>query len=210
MNPLLLTLALLSMHGDPEQPRCVDAEGVVEGQTIRFRLSKLPFRDRAGHALWLRPAAASSLLELVEKANRSGFEIDLNSAYRTTEQQLYLWHKKPGIAGHPMRGGERTHQTGFAVDISGTERNYTWSDIQGWERLHKRKMQLKHCRKEKWGYSCPTMLYWWLVRSAPRFGFKNNVPGERWHWTYLGPNFSSFCSEPHAMKNRKRPYPLPH
>lgn len=140
-----------------------DATGVVHGEEIHFDIERIPFRDRGGHELWLRRGKpAEAFLDMVSYAAAHGYEIRLNSAYRTYDHQMRLWKRMPDLAGEPGKGGHRTHQTGCSIDIDGTIRV-----IDGVE--HK------------------TILFWWLNRFAKKFGFVNDVPSEPWHWTYMGP-----------------------
>jgi len=158
--------------------------GKVHGEVTHFDVGRIPFKDKAGHHLWLRPEVIPAFIDMVEQANKDGFLIKLNSAHRTPEHQYRLWVRMPDIAGHPNRGGDRTHQTGYSIDISGTLKIFTNKNIKRWEKRYNRKMNVAHCDKRTWGYKCPTVLYWWLKKNAKRFGFENDVAGERWHWTY--------------------------
>jgi len=160
------------------------AEGRVRGQRQPVELQRIPFRDRGQHSLWMNSEAVPAFIDLVEAANSAGFHIRLNSAYRTYAHQRRLWLKMPGIAGDPNHGGTHTHQTGYSIDIDGTQLKFVNSYINQWEKRNRKKMDLAHCDKHSWGYKCPTQLYWWLRKNAKRYGFINDVKSERWHWTY--------------------------
>lgn len=137
--------------------------GVVRGDLKTFEVERIPFRSRGDKPLWMRKGKpAEAFRDMVAYAMSHGYEIRLNSAYRTYRHQMKLWRRMPHLAGEPGMGGYRTHQTGCSIDISGTLREYHGED-----------------RK--------TMLYWWLKRFAKKFNFVNDVPSEPWHWTYMGP-----------------------
>lgn len=139
------------------------AQGVVYGNKVSLHLERLPFKNRRGESLWLRKGKPTEyFLDMVAYALSHGYEIKLNSAYRTYEHQMRLWKQMPDIAGQPGHGGWRTHQTGCSIDISGTI-------------------------KEINGVQHKTILYWWLKRFGPQFHFYNTVDDEPWHWTYMGP-----------------------
>lgn len=166
---------------------CEEATGLAYGEPVEFKIRPIPFQDRRGDTLWLQPDAANDFLDLVELANAHGYEIKLNSAYRTKEHQMRLWKQMPDVAANPMNNGERTHQTGVSVDIAGTARFFSWAEVEKWEQENNKRMDVSHCMQVEGGYECPTMLYWWLNRFAKKFNFENDVPSERWHWTYTGP-----------------------
>jgi len=160
--------------------------GKVRGQTEHFIVERIPFTDSDGQPFWINPRVASPFADLVEAANKEGYFVSINSAHRTPQEQRKLWLAMPDIAGHPDHGSERSHQTGYAIDIAGTSKPFSHFYVREWQQKHNRKMHLAHCDKRSWGYKCPTVFYWWLKRNAHRFGFYENVKSERWHWTYLG------------------------
>lgn len=160
-----LSLAVLLLFSNSASPSddAVLAYGYIHEEKVALYLEKIPFVDHRGRQLYFRKGAPTqALMDMVTYAASHGYEIQLNSAYRTFEHQKELWKKIPHLAAEPGKGGPRSHQTGCAVDIRGTI-------------------------KEINGIQHKTILYWWLNRFAKKFGFVNNVEGEPWHWTYLGP-----------------------
>jgi len=160
------------------------AQGKVYGEVQDFEVQRTPFVDQDGNSMWLHPKVIHPLLDLVEQANKDGHFIKLNSAHRSHKHQRRLWLRMPDVAGHPDKQGPYSHQTGYSIDIAGTLKKFSHKQKRRWERRNKRKMRVSHCDKRNWGYICPTILYWWLKRNAPLYGFINDVRGERWHWTY--------------------------
>lgn len=169
MKTALLTLFLVSQVEDTKEfvgsisPKSIAATGAVYGKEVNFELERIPLRDMKDRPLWFRKGKpAEALLDMIAYANSHGYEIKINSAYRTHKHQKELWLRMPDIAGKPGEGGWRTHQTGCAVDISGTI-------------------------KEVDGEMRKTILFWWLNRFGHKFHFYNTIPNEPWHWTYMGP-----------------------
>lgn len=183
---------------------CKNVIGLANKTQHNFSVVEIPFKDRRGNRLWLQPSAAESFMDMVEMATAHGYEVKLNSAYRTRAHQMRLWRRMPDIAAHPMTGGKRTHQMGFSVDIAGTERLFTWSYLKKYKSKYGKSIKTGHCRLVDQGYKCPTLLYWWLNRFAARFNFVNDVEGERWHWTYVGEADTYSCHQGYiALENTR-------
>lgn len=102
------------------------------------------------------------------EALKDGHVLELNSSYRTYNEQLSLRKKNvidktkindveylknsPSSHFNPLtaRPGYSEHELGIAFDINtSNEKSYKW-----------------------------------LIDNASKFGFKNKVPSERWHWVY--------------------------
>tara|TARA_Y100000310_G_scaffold187723_1_gene187739 strand:- start:6157 stop:6666 length:510 start_codon:yes stop_codon:yes gene_type:complete len=115
-------------------------------------------RDRRNKILLLSMEAAEQFREMMVRAAKDGFHLQVISAFRTHREQRILRKRKGDIAALP---GWSNHQQGLSVDLAGTTR----------------KIKGKRYR---------TILYWWLVRNAKKYGFYNDVPNEPWHWTYKG------------------------
>ena len=96
---------------------------------------------------------------LVAAAAKEGFEVTINSGFRSYPQQKYLHDGyKRGLAGFntAAEAGHSKHQNGIAFDIS----------VPG-------------------GDGNPT--YEWLKSHATAFGFVRTVSKEPWHWEFDEP-----------------------
>lgn len=164
MLVIVLAIQLLVPADIPTPPKVRETESWVRGHKGTIEVERLPIVSaKNGRPFWLREGeVAEAFRDMVAYALTHGYEIRLNSAYRTMAEQRKLKRLFPKLAGTPGAGGRRTHQTGCSVDITGTVK-----EIKGVE--HR------------------TMLYWWLKRFSKQFNFVNDMPNEPWHWTYVGP-----------------------
>jgi len=116
-----------------------------------------------GNGKALREEAAGPFLQMVEAAAREGVTITVTSAFRTMAEQerLYTCYltKLCNNGNLAAKPGWSTHQSGRSVDLN------TGSGVTA--RLGK--------------------VYRWLASNASKYGFKNDVSSEPWHWTYYGP-----------------------
>lgn len=123
---------------------------------------KLETISDKGHQLNLE--AAKDWRSLVEAAGAAGFDIDLNTAYRTREHQERLfkqylkdvatWERNKRLGPKPSpvaRPGTSSHETGSAVDIQVAKN--------------------------------PKLLAW-LRANASRYNFYETVKTEPWHWEF--------------------------
>ena len=131
-------------------------EAYQQGHPRQALVHSICQRDREGNPLYLEIKAAHRFREMMAEAAHDGFHLRVISAFRTHHQQKQLKRKRGKLAAS---AGWSTHQQGLSVDIAGTTRT-----IKG--------------KKHR------TILYWWLVRNASRYGFYNDVPHEPWHWTF--------------------------
>lgn len=112
-----------------------------------------------GGGKFLREDVAAAYLRMKDAAASVGIQLVPASAFRTKEEQERLY--KLYLAGQGNLAappGFSNHQNGRAVDLN------TGTGPTGY--LSK--------------------VYLWLSFNAGRFGFKNDVKGEPWHWTYYG------------------------
>lgn len=157
------------------------AKGKVRGEVTYFFIEKIPFKDKRGEQLWLRKGEVHyNFMRLVNEARRKGFKFGVNSAFRSWEHQTRLWKKAPEVAANPYKAGERSHMTGYAVDFSGT---YIFIPF---EKIERKWFSEKWAIPVKGGYRLPTKFYWWLRKNSKKYGFKQTVPDEPWHWKYIG------------------------
>lgn len=147
---------LLLVLGMIYGPDNLTVVGYEEGQEVAVRVSTIPNRGEDA-PYYLEEEAAERFREMHAAAAMDGIELRVNSGFRTHKQQQRLYRRKgPSIAATP---GFSNHQLGLAVDIDNCER---WIE----------------------GTAHPTIVYWWLKRNAPKFGFHQTVEHERWHWVY--------------------------
>lgn len=155
------TIFLLSVAGGDFEDASFFEKGYCEGKPFYFSAREVPMREVAtGEKVILETKAAESFKDMIADAAKEGYYIGVNHSYRTYYQQRVLKREKGELAA---KAGWSTHQMGRSVDLIGT----------------RRKIKGKHYR---------TILYWWLKRNAPRYGFYNDVPREPWHWTYYKNN----------------------
>lgn len=157
------------------------AEGRVRGQKTQFILRQIPFKNGAGKQQWLRDGEVwTHFMDMVNDAKSKGFKFGVNSAYRTWEHQMRLYREMPEVAGNPAHAGERSHMTGYSVDFAGT---YAYVPF---EKINPKWFSERWARPKEGGFELPTRFFWWLRANAHKYGFKNTVPGEPWHWKYVG------------------------
>lgn len=155
------------------------ATGRVYGKDTYFLLEKIPFRSGPGHQQWLRHGEVhSSFMAMVKEAEKH-FDFGVNSSYRTWRHQRRLWREMPDVAVNPYRAGARSHMTGYSVDFSGT---YAFVSHK---RVKAKWFSKKWCRAVEGGFRCPTRFFWWLRKNAHKYGFKNTVKSEPWHWKFV-------------------------
>lgn len=137
------------------------ARGYKQGKPHSVYVSSIHQKSRDGRTLTLSPTAARGFREMTAAAAKDGFHLHVTSAFRTHLEQKRLHSLKGELAAKP---GYSSHQMGMSVDIAGTTR-------------------MVGDKKNR------TILYWWLVRNAKKFGFYNDVDGETWHWTFYENGF---------------------
>jgi LAS superfamily LD-carboxypeptidase LdcB len=151
------TIFLLFLAGGNMDTTSYFERGYCQGKPFYFSAIELPMREVAtGEKVILEKAAADRFKDMVSDAAKEGYYIGINHSYRTHSQQRVLKRRKGKLAA---KAGWSTHQMGRSVDLTGT----------------RRKIEGKHYR---------TILYWWLKRNAPKYGFYNDVSDEPWHWTH--------------------------
>lgn len=167
---------------------------LFSGRGEADQLVKVPGVSTSGKDIFLSRKAAAAYLDLVEQANKEGFLLKINYGYRSVAEQrrLYLRNlrrcEKLGFDSPycvPVsKPGRSTHNRGVSIDISNTYRDYGADRVQNFGKRRKEFVK-KACVKLGPVYRCRTVLYWWLKRNAPTYGFHNDVSGEYWHWTFM-------------------------
>jgi len=132
--------------------------GYEKGKPQMLAVQTIRQKDKNEKLLFLALPAARNFRDMMVQAAKDGFHLKAISAFRTHREQRSLKRRKGELAALP---GWSNHQQGLSVDIANTTR------------LIK-------------GVKYRTILYWWLVRNAKRYGFYNDVADEPWHWTFKG------------------------
>lgn len=133
-----------------------------------------------GGTLKLRPAAADKYRQMVAAARRDGINLNLISAFRSVEEQQYLFFevkeqrgqntaKRAEVSAPPNHS---EHHTGYAIDIG--DGNVPATNLS--ENFEN------------------TAAFRWLDNNAARYSFelsfpRNNGQGiayEPWHWRFVG------------------------
>lgn len=146
---------------DPEEPVFLlppSGSSGTETAYVNGKKTTITLTD-IGNGKKLRSDAAAAYLAMRASAAADGVTLSPNSAFRTMAEQerLYSLYLK-GKGNLAARPGYSNHQGGISLDLnSGT-------GVSGY--LSK--------------------VYRWLFLNAKDFGFKNDVRGEPWHWTYYG------------------------
>ncbi|MEM6450236.1 MAG: M15 family metallopeptidase [Cyanobacteria bacterium P01_D01_bin.105] len=130
--------------------------------------------------LKLQPAAQQAVNEMLAKAKSEGIQLGVISAFRTLEDQDYLYFQLKAERGQSARTraevsappGYSEHHTGYAVDFIDESKPDT---------------QLQPSFEK-------TPAYRWLAKNAAFFNFEMSFPKnatsgvsyEPWHWRYVG------------------------
>lgn len=151
----------------------ISATGYRNGKPFKLDLKLIA----PGH--FLAVSAADSFLEMSAAASKDGIDLVVNTAFRDHDWQSRLWNKWIADVARwentpesqrskrrplkPARPGYSNHQQGLAVDI-----NRAPGDDLGTAE-----------------YDSPVDL--WLKENAHKFGWKNTVAAEPWHWEKIEP-----------------------
>ena len=129
-------------------------------------------QDGSGREYKLDKRAAAAWRRMVNDARYEGIELRPVSAFRTVEEQRYLWERQIGRQGGSEERaarisappGHSEHHTGLTVDINSLDLSFK-----------------------------NTPAYQWLRNNAARYGFTQSFDGsghvteEPWHWSFTGP-----------------------
>jgi Putative peptidoglycan binding domain/D-alanyl-D-alanine carboxypeptidase len=110
--------------------------------------------DSVGNGKFLRSDAAAKFNQMKAAAARAGVTLSVNSGFRTMEQQRHLYRL------YLQGKGNLAAKPGYSNHQGGRSADI---NVPG-------------------GYSGAT--YKWLKAHAAAYGFKNDVRGEPWHWTF--------------------------
>lgn len=126
---------------------------------------------------------ARKFLEMSEAAKRDGIHLQINSGYRSMNSQISIYNKRyePDYAGT----GNCTRQGKGEKDESG---NIVKSRFVSDEGVAAYPGCSNHQNGRALDIEAKTRpeVFRWLSINAQRFGFKNTVPSEPWHWEYRG------------------------
>ncbi|MCB9641621.1 MAG: peptidoglycan-binding protein [Myxococcales bacterium] len=146
-------------HGTPPSNANVPGLGATQNTTgyVNGRARNIQVAKVEGKLAEVDTAKA--YLRMKQAAARDGVHLQINSGFRTMEQQRYLYNgwinRKPGF-NPAAKPGYSNHQSGVALDLNtqGVSRS------QGTGKV-----------------------YNWLAKNAHKYGFKR-IPIEHWHWEY--------------------------
>ncbi|MBQ8234406.1 MAG: M15 family metallopeptidase [Bacilli bacterium] len=123
--------------------------------------------------------AYDSFIKMFNDANKLGYTIIINQAYRSYENQKYSYDSSDD--NYAARPGHSEHQTGLAVDVI-TYKEDSFDVVSGDEFLN-------------------TNTYSWMLNNAYKYGFilrypkdKEHITGykyEPWHFRYVGFSIAS-------------------
>lgn len=108
-----------------------------------------------GNGKYLNTRAAGPFKAMVAAARKAGIRLSCTSGYRSNAQQAYLYRL------YRQGRGNLAARPGYSNHQMGLS-----MDIGGIG-------------------SYGSRAYKWLKANAARFGFRNDVRGEFWHWTYV-------------------------
>ena len=127
--------------------------------------------------------ALNAFIKMSEAASKDGYEIVINSAYRSYQDQVDLtneylkWYGQSYVDKYVAKAGYSEHQTGLAFDIGS------------------RKVNVFSNSKE----------YQWMLDNAYRYGFILRFPkkyenmtgfrSEPWHYRYVGEDIAEYIHE---------------
>jgi len=113
-----------------------------------------------GNGKKMREDAGQAFLAMQAAAKQEGVIITVSSGFRSQAEQTYFYNcyitKSCNNGNKAARPGFSNHQNGRAADLN------TGSGPAGYI----------------------SKVYRWLAKNGARYGFKNDVSGEPWHWTY--------------------------
>jgi LAS superfamily LD-carboxypeptidase LdcB len=154
--------------------------GYSGGEKIEFLSTTIPYKNKEGGWHRLETKAAKHFLRLANRLRKKGFNIMINSSFRSKTEQKRLRKKVGEFAAKP---GWSNHQSGLAVDIAGT------TAFVPFDKIEAKHFSQRYCIAElngkEFGYRCPTRLFWYLKKVGPHYGFYNTVENEPWHWEYI-------------------------
>jgi D-alanyl-D-alanine carboxypeptidase len=140
------------------------ATGTFRGQPYDIALSPI------GGGKYLSVPAAYAFMAMQKAAAEAGITFKVNTAWRSFEHQTRLWDAyQAAIARGEKpsvvgRPGTSYHEIGEAVDI----------DTAGQGRS--------------------SAVYQWIKANGERFGFRDTVSSEPWHWQWI-PGLQTFVAE---------------
>jgi len=173
VSNILFVLSVLGNGGSGDLPQS-GVKGYKHGKPYFLYVSSIHQKDSGGDSLSLSSTAAERFREMTTAAAQDGFYLRVTSAYRTYRQQFRLKRRKGDFAAKP---GWSTHQQGMSIDICGTTKTIG-------------------------GKKYRTILYWWMVRNARKYGFYNDVEEELWHWTFIKDGIVKKKKRPQTKNNK--------
>jgi len=168
------------------------------GKAYQMNVVGVPVKNMHGDKIYLDAEAAGAFIDMLVDAAKDGLEIKVNLGFRTMAEQRFWFSRYNHLCktdrrycGRAAKPGHSTHQQGLSVDISGSTRVITDYEIGRSKdpptyREKLERMSTKgSCAKLEKTYRCKTILYWWLLKNGPKYGYQNLIEEEPWHWTFV-------------------------
>jgi LAS superfamily LD-carboxypeptidase LdcB len=196
-----IILAMLLSYGDlvPDVKDITVETAYYQGESYSIDLHPLRMNDREGVPVLLEKQAAHQLKLMVKAARQDGIEININYGFRTNAQQKYWYHRYKWLCknqnkkycGMAAKPGWSSHQRGISIDIRSCTVFIPFEDVErsaDYVQNMKKWVAGGGCREKEEGYLCYTKLYYWLLENGKKYGYRNDVPKEHWHFTYEEPS----------------------
>lgn len=127
--------------------------------------------------------AVNALVQLIESAKIDGYEIEINSAYRSYQDQIDIiefyrkWYGDNYVNNYVARAGFSEHQSGLAFDLgSSTSKTFLQSKEYKWmqENAHK---------------------YGFIIRFYKKVESITGYKSEPWHYRYVGKEIATYIHD---------------
>ncbi len=155
----------------------------LDEKFIPEQLVKIDSKYASEDDLECNKTALNAFIKMSEAASKDGYEIVINSAYRSYQDQVDLaneylkWYGQSYVDKYVAKAGYSEHQTGLAFDIGS------------------RKANVFSNSKE----------YQWMLDNAYKYGFILRFPkkyedmtgfrSEPWHYRYVGEDIAEYIHE---------------
>ena len=146
-------------------------------------LIDIPKKYTGGEEYKANRVAVNSLIKMFENAKLNGLEMEVNSAYRSYDDQIEIaefyrkWYGDNYVANYVARPGFSEHQTGLAFDVGSiSTRKFVNSDEYKW--------MLENSYK-----------YGFILRFPKKGESLTGVKNEPWHFRYVGSDIARYIHE---------------
>ena len=140
--------------------------------------------------------AVAALVKMFDDAKRDGLEMEINSAYRSYNEQIEIaefyrkWYGDNYVNNYVAKPGHSEHQTGLAFDIGSatvesfsSSKEYTWMQENAHKygfirRFYKNAESLTGFRSEPWHYR-------YVGKEIASYIFEHNITFEEYYVMFL-------------------------